>query len=111
VAHCCCGVGNMARSPDMATRGASSRHRPRWRAAGFFVVVMLALAGIGTLVLAQGQDQGRLMPPAPATAAGPTRTAEPAQTPTQLISLTRSEPVEVRIPKIGVKAEVINVGL
>jgi hypothetical protein len=97
----------MEHSPETAMRGASSRHRSRWRAAGIFIVVVLALAGMGALLLGQRQDQARLIPPAPGAA--PTQTAEPV--PAQLVSMARSAPTEIRIARIGVKAKVVNVGL
>jgi hypothetical protein len=102
----------MKRLHEALTRGASSRHGSPWRAAGILLVVLLAVAGTGLLALAQRAEPGRLQPPVPPTATAapaPPRESEPAAV--RAAGMARSEPTEIRIPRIGLTAKIINVAL
>lgn len=93
---------------------ASSRLGSPWRAAGYLLVILLAVTGTGMLVLAQSTESARRTPPAPTAAATPPvapsspRGVAPS---TGVVGMARSEPTEISIPRIGVKAKIITVGL
>jgi hypothetical protein len=109
VAPCCAAAGPMKRLPEALTRGASSRHGHPWRAAGLPLVVLLAVAGTVMLVIAQTAEPVRLKPPAPAAA--PTSPPESASRTVHAVGMARSEPTEIRIPRIRLNAKIVAVGL
>jgi Sortase domain len=102
----------MKRLYEALTRRASSRHGSPWRAAGILLVVLLAVAGTGMLVLAQNVEPVRLQPPAPAApAAAPTSPRQTAPGTVRAVGMARSEPTEISIPRIGLEAKIVTVGL
>ncbi|MEV4760680.1 class F sortase [Micromonospora sp. NPDC049559] len=117
----------MARSPEAATRGAGGRHGSPWRAAGTGLVAVLALLGAG-LIGASLKQPPSLRPPQPVAEAAPPE-LEPATDPSPLsaepgtppspsataipgpVGRSRSEPTDISIPKIGVAAKIISLGV
>ena len=97
----------MERLPEQAMEGASGRHVLMWRAAGAFVVA-LALAGVGMMVAARTIDPIR--PPQPPAAAAPAP-SESASAGSTMVAMTRSGPTEISIPRIGVTAKIMGLGL
>jgi len=92
---------------------ASSRPGSPWRTAGMLVVALLAVAGTILLGL-PNRAPDTIRPPVPpalaAPAASPTRSSEPAQA-TPTAGMSRSQPIEISIPRIGLTAQIITVGL
>lgn len=79
-----------------------SADRPTWRGAvGTFAIAALALAGCGG-------DGGEQVVGAPSGASSPTATAEPAS---GIKPLARALPERIEIPKLGVDAPVMELGL
>ncbi|MEN3612784.1 class F sortase [Plantactinospora sp. ZYX-F-223] len=120
----------MSRRPDATASGAGERHGRPWRVAGTVLVALLALVGAGLIGAAlnapeptsapqpsagaapnyldraaTGSDLGTSPSPTPAPEGGTSGT--PAPTPV----LARSEPIKIMIPKIGVDATIMPVGL
>jgi hypothetical protein len=103
----------MKRSAETTRSAASGRHSSPWRAAGVLLVVLLALAGSG--MIAVSLLAAPVSPPQPAPAAAPTWPSEsgPATNPSHpgSASMARSAPIEVSIPRIGVTAKIMKLGL
>jgi hypothetical protein len=102
-----------------ATDAAGGRYGTPWRAAGFVLVALLFLTG--SSLLANGLPDGGARPPQPDPAAAPAGsaptastehpgTADPADPPVPT-GLPAAQPIELRIPRIGVSADVINIGI
>jgi sortase (surface protein transpeptidase) len=91
---------------DKARSVAGGRHRSPWRAAGVLLVALSAITGsdmiIGTLTAEP------VRPPQPAPAAAPVWLQQSASAP---VGMTRSEPTEIDIPRIGVSAEIMGLGV
>lgn len=96
----------MGRSPNAATSGASGRRGSPWRAAGLLLVALLILAGLSMIFESLTLTQAR--PPQPATVPEIQIPDRPAGA---VAGMPRSEPTEIRIPRIGVNAQVMNVGV
>lgn len=109
---------------------AGGRHGPPWRAAGTVFVALLALLGAG--LLGAGLKEAPSRPPQPVAEAAPTSPAiteqvGPPDTDGQVqdqtgadnnpdvgpapVAMARSAPISVNVPKIGVNAQVIGLGV
>jgi hypothetical protein len=97
---------------------AGGRHRSPWRAAGILLVALSAIIGsymiIGTLTVEP------VRPPQPAPAAAPVwlQRSQPAPGITPVtgraaipVGMTRSEPTEINVPRIGVAAKIMGLGV
>ncbi|MEE6257307.1 class F sortase [Plantactinospora sonchi] len=114
--------------PDAVTSGAGGRPGKPWRAAGIGFVALLALVGAGLIGAALNAPDTAAPPQprpvaAPEPSVGPVASGAPDRsespdlvpstpdpTPSTRV-LPRSEPVMVSIPKIGVAAAVMPVGI
>ncbi|WP_326562921.1 class F sortase [Micromonospora sp. NBC_01796] len=109
----------MARSSEGSSGRAGGRHVAARRTAGYVLVAVLSLGGAS--LLGAAQDQTAELPPQPAAEAAPGYVnspvdpdlSPPAPTPSASRSagMARSEPVRVTVPKIGVDAELMSLGV
>ena len=128
----------MNRTPDATASEAGGRHGRPWRAAGIGLVALLALVGAG-LIGAAINAPDLISPPQPGAGAalsypdeptagdpavGSSASGAPATTPGTDVPtestpapvpdarvFARSEPIKVAIPKIGVNATILPLGL
>jgi hypothetical protein len=116
----------MKPSPEARTRGAGGRHGFPWRAAGAAFLAVLALLGAG-LIGASLNAAPSVRPPQPLAEAGPTdpdtsgSLSGRVETPSdrwpsdsaspESVGLARSEPTDIAIPKIGVAAKIMSLGV
>ncbi|WP_229403120.1 class F sortase [Micromonospora okii] len=91
----------------MTATPAGGRHGRPWRAAGAAVVVLLALAGVGTLGVSL-RDVPAPRPPQPLAQAGVERPVTSGGQPA--VGVGRAAPTTVSIPRIGVDAPVMTLG-
>ncbi|MEQ4301392.1 class F sortase [Plantactinospora sp. B6F1] len=126
----------MSQPSDTTASGAGGRHGRPWRAAGTVLVALLALLGAGLIGAALNTPDptsppqpsagaapdhpdraardaaaGTDLRTAPASPAAPENGGDASPAPVTTRVLTRSEPIKVTIPKIGVDATVMPVGL
>ncbi|GAB2936118.1 class F sortase [Micromonospora polyrhachis] len=114
----------MARWPEPATSGADGRHGSSWRAVGVALIALLALLGAGFIGAALNASPP-LRPPQPRAEAGP---SNPDVTDEQSLDdagdeggndllpagstvFARSEPTDITIPRIGVAAKIMSLGV
>ncbi|MGW0431084.1 class F sortase [Micromonospora sp. NPDC003197] len=116
----------MARWPEPATSGADGRHGLPWRAVGAAVVALLALLGAGFIGAAL-KTSPPVRPPQPRAEAGPTNlnpiTDDGALDGDEFddgsddllsddsTAFARSEPTDITIPRIGVAAKIMSLGV
>ncbi|MDT5028050.1 MAG: hypothetical protein QOE61_4476 [Micromonosporaceae bacterium] len=110
----------MEPSAKAARSAASGRHRSPWRAAGVLLVALLAVGGVGMIVATMTTTKAQIRPPRPAPAAAPVwprPAAPPADGQTSVrprqpipVTMKRSNPLEISIPRINVNAEIMNLG-
>ncbi|GAA3748527.1 class F sortase [Plantactinospora mayteni] len=116
----------MSQPPDTTASSAGGRHRQPWRVAGPVLVALLALVGAGLIGAALNAPEPTRAPqpsagaapnyPDPATGTdlegtAPSSTAAPESGTGASPVLARSEPVKIMIPRIGVDATIMPLGL
>ncbi|WP_329103805.1 class F sortase [Micromonospora sp. NBC_01699] len=119
----------MTHSSEASRGRAGGRHVVTWRAAGYALVAVLALVGAG--LVGASLNQPTELPPQPAAEAAPEYAApnppasatpvdpdlaaanpDPSATPAfRSGEMARSEPTGVTIPKIGVDAKLMSLGV
>ena len=118
----------MARWPEPATSEADGRHGSSWRAVGAALVALLALLGAGFVGAALNASPP-VRPPQPLAEAGPTSLDPITDSrsddefdeeadglsgdlrPADSTAFARSEPTDITIPRIGVAAKIMSLGV
>ncbi|WBB79500.1 class F sortase [Micromonospora sp. WMMD882] len=103
----------MSHPSDAGAPPAGGRHGRPWRAAGPTAVLLTAVLGAGLLGAGlTGQPAPRPPRPAPgAGAPGPAWSTDPDGFPTDPRGLPRATPTTITIPRIGVDAKIMKLGV